>query len=65
VVSYSHFSGEKQQIMATTFQDTIDILYNLKKRGDFTNDEINMIIFITNSCAGQYKSGTALYLLTS
>jgi hypothetical protein len=28
------------------------------------NDEINMIIFITDGCAGQYKCGTSLYLLS-
>ncbi len=64
MVSYSHLSNEKPQIAATTFQNTIDMLNDLKKRGDLTDDEINMIIFITDSCAGQYKYGTTLYLLT-
>jgi hypothetical protein len=57
-------SNEKPQIAATTFQNTIDMLNNLKERGDLTNKEIKMIIFITDGCAGQYKCGTALYLLS-
>ncbi len=52
VLSYSHLSDEKPQIAATTFQNTIDMLKDLKERGDLTNDEINMIIFITDGCAG-------------
>jgi hypothetical protein len=64
VVSYSHLSDEKPQIAATTFQNTIDMLNDLKERGDLTNEEIKMIIFITDGCAGQYKCGTALYLLS-
>ncbi len=64
MVSYSHLSDEKPQIAATTFQNTIDMLNNLKEKGDLTNDEIKMILFITNGCAGQYKCGTALYLLS-
>ncbi len=40
------------------------MLNDLKERGDLTNSEINMIIFTTDSFAGQLKCGTALYLLT-
>ncbi len=64
VVSYSHLSDDKPQIAATTFQNTIDMLNDLKERGNLTNDEINMIIFITDGCARQYKCGTTLYLLS-
>ncbi len=63
-MSYSHLSDEKPQIAETTFQNTIDMLNNLKERGDLTNDEIKMIVFITTGCAGQYKCGTALFLLS-
>jgi hypothetical protein len=63
IVSYSHLSNEKPQIAATTFQNTIDMLNNFKERGEVIDDNYNMIIYITDGCAGQYKCGTALYLL--
>jgi hypothetical protein len=64
VVSYSHLSDEKPQIAATTFQNTNDMLNDLKERQEVIDDNYNMIIYITDGCAGQYKCGTALYLLT-
>ena len=64
VVSYAHISDEKPQIAATTFQNTIDMLKDLKERGEMTSDRTNMMLFITDGCAGQYKCGTALYLLS-
>jgi hypothetical protein len=39
------------------------MLNNLKERGDVSNDDYNMIIFINDGCAGQFLCGTALYLL--
>jgi hypothetical protein len=38
VVSYSHISDEKRQIAATTFQNTIDMLNDLKERGELNSD---------------------------
>lgn len=64
VVSYAHISDEKPQIAATTFQNTIDMLKDLKERGEMTSDKTNIMLFITDGCAGQYKCGTALYLLS-
>ncbi len=63
VVSYSHLSDEKSQIAATTFQNTFQMLDDLIERADLNNDDYAMIIFITDGCAGQYKCGTALYLM--
>ncbi len=63
-MSYSHLSDDKPQIVATKLQNSINMLNDLKQRGNLTNDEINMIIFFTSGCAGQYKCGTALYLLS-
>jgi hypothetical protein len=63
VVSYSHISDEKPQIAATTFQNTINMLNDLKERGELNSDSTNMMLFITDGCAGQYKCGTAFYLL--
>jgi hypothetical protein len=40
------------------------MLNDLKERGNLTNNEVKMIIFITDVCAGQYKCGTTLYLLS-
>ena len=62
-VSYSHLSDKKPQIAATTFQNTFQMLNDLKERGHLSNDNFNMMVFITDSCSGQYKCGTALYLL--
>jgi hypothetical protein len=62
MVSYSHLSNKKPQIAATTFQNTIQMLNNLKERGNLTNDDYNMMVTITNGCSGQYKCGTALFL---
>ena len=65
VVSYSRLSDENPQIAATTFQNTIDMLDDLKERGEVrSNNTSTMYIFITDGCAGQYKCGTALYLLS-
>ena len=65
VVSYSRLSDEKPQIAATTFQNTIDMLDDLKERGEVrSNNTSTMYIFITDGCAGQYKCRTALYLLS-
>ena len=55
---------QKPQIAAPTFQNTIDMLNDLKKRGEVNKDNYNMIIFATDGCTGQYKCGKALYLLT-
>ena len=63
-LSYSHLSDKKPQIAATSFQNTIQMLNDLKERGNLSHDNFNMMVFITNSCSGQYKCGTALYLLT-
>jgi hypothetical protein len=63
IISYSHLSDKKPQIAATTFQNTIDMMNDLKERGEVNNDDSNMIIFVTDGCAGQYKCGTASYLL--
>ena len=63
-LSYSHLSDEKPQIAATTFQNTIQMLNDLKERGNLSDDYFNMMVFITDGCSGQYKCGTALYLLT-
>ena len=60
-VSYTHLSNEKPQIAATAFQNTIQMLNDLQVRGNLDNAHFNMMIFITNSCSGQYKCGTALY----
>ena len=38
VISYSHISDEKPQIAATTFQNTIDVLNDLKERGELNSD---------------------------
>jgi hypothetical protein len=40
------------------------MLNDLNKRGEVIDDNYNMIIYITDGCAGQYKCGTALYLLS-
>ena len=44
VVSYSHLSDKKPQIAATTFQNTIDMLNDLKEKGDVSNDNFFIII---------------------
>jgi len=65
VVSCYHLSDEKPQIAATTFQNTIDMLEDLKKRGcEVSKDTSKMYIFVSDGCAGQYKCGMALYLLS-
>jgi hypothetical protein len=46
VVSYSHLPNEKPQIAATTFQNTIDMLNDLKERGGVCNNNSNMIVFV-------------------
>ena len=63
VISCTYLSDKKPQIVATTFQNTIDMLNDLKERGEGSNDSLKMIFFITDGCAGQYKCGMALYLL--
>ncbi len=63
-VSYSRLSDKKPQLAATTFQNTSQMINDLKERDNLSNDNFNMMIFITNGCSGQYKCGTALYLLT-
>ena len=52
-VSYSHLSDKKPQIAATTFQNTSQMINDLKERGNLSNDNFNMMIFITNGCSGQ------------
>jgi hypothetical protein len=64
VVSYSHLSDKKPQIAANTFQNSFDMLNDLKEKGEVSNGTFSIIIFITDQCAGQYKCGTALYLLS-
>ena len=61
---YTHLSNKKPQIAATTFQNTIQMLNYLKEQGNLANYHFNMMLFITNGCSGQYKCGTALFLLT-
>ena len=39
------------------------MLDDLIKRADLNSDDYAMVIFITDGCAGQYKCGTALYLM--
>ena len=43
VVSYSHPSDQKPQIAATTFQNTIDMLNDLKEKGDVSNDFFSLL----------------------
>ena len=38
IVSYSHLSDKKPQIAATTFQNSIDMLNDLKEKGDVCNN---------------------------
>ena len=57
-LSYSHLSDKKPQIAATSFQNTIQMLNDLKERGNLSHDNFNMMVFITDSCSGQYKCGT-------
>jgi hypothetical protein len=64
VVSYSHLSDKKPQIAVTTFQNTIDMLNDLKEKGEISINIFSIIILITDGCAGQYKCGTSLYLLS-
>ncbi len=64
IVSYSHPLDQKPQIVATTFQNTIDMLNDLKEKGDVSNVNFFIIIFITDGCAGQYECGMLLYLLS-
>ncbi len=40
------------------------MLNDLKEKGEVSNDNFSIIIFITDGCAGQYKWGTSLYLLS-
>ena len=42
VVSYSHLSDKKPQIAATTFQNTIDMLNDLKEKGDVSNNNFSL-----------------------
>ena len=40
------------------------MLNDLKEKGEVSNDNFSIIIFITDGCAGQYKCGTSLHLLS-
>ena len=48
VISYSHLSDEKPQIVVTTFRNTIDMLNDLKEKGEVSNNNFSIIIFITD-----------------
>ncbi len=63
VISDAHLSDEKSQIAATTFVNTVQMLDDIHQRGELEAKDYNTIIQITDGCAGQYKCGTALYML--
>ncbi len=57
VILYGHISDEKLQIAATTlFED-------IHHRQELTEKNYFLIILITDGCTGQYKSGTATFML--
>ena len=63
VISYAHLSDDKPQIAVTTFINTEQMFEDIYRRQELTENDYTIIIFITNGCAGQYKSGKALFML--
>ena len=63
VTSYTALSDEKPQIAATTFQNSMLMFEDLRSREGSVYNHAHMVILITDGCSGQYKCGTALYLL--
>jgi hypothetical protein len=63
VISYGHISDEKPQIAATTFVNTEQMFEDIHRRQESTENDYFLIILITDGCAGQYKSGTAMFML--
>ncbi len=60
VISYAHLLDDKPQIAVTTFINTEQMFEDIYQRQELTDNDYPIIIFITDGCAGQYKSGTAL-----
>ena len=65
VISYVHISDKKPQVAATTFVNTEQMFEDIHRRMELTKNDYFLIILITDGCAGQYKSGTALFILAN
>jgi hypothetical protein len=63
VILYGHISDIKPQIAATTFVNTNQMFEDIHRRQELTKNDYFLIILITGGCAGQYKSGTAMFML--
>jgi hypothetical protein len=55
---------EKPQIAVTASINTEQMIEDIHQRLEMTQNDYSLIIFITDGCAGQYKSDTALFVLT-
>jgi hypothetical protein len=63
MISYAHILDEKPQIAVTTFINTEQIFEDIHRRLELTANDYSLIIFITDGCTGQYKLGTAIFVL--
>ena len=63
VISYAHLSDDRPQIAVTTFINMEQMFEDIYRWHELTENDYTIIIFITDGCAGQYKSGTALFVL--
>jgi hypothetical protein len=63
VILYGHISDKKPQIAATKFVNTEQMFADIHHRLELTENDYFLIILITDGCAGQYKSGTAMFVL--
>ncbi len=64
VLGFSFWHVHPQpHIAATTFVNTEQMFEDIHCRQELTKKDYFLIIPITDGCAGQYKSGTAMYVL--
>ena len=63
VLSYIVLSADKPQIAATSFVNTQLMIEDIMLRKELNWNDPIFIILISDGCAGQYRSGTALYFL--
>ncbi len=64
VISYAHLPDDRPQIAVTTFINMEQMFEDIYRRHELTENAYTIVIFITDGCTGQYKSGTALFVLT-
>jgi hypothetical protein len=61
---YAHLLDEKPQIAVTGFINTEQMFEDIHQRLEMTQNDYSLNIFITDGCAGQYKSSTAVFVLS-